>query len=64
MQVPAEYKDTPEALCAKVTEEDLDNTPPDAEVRVVLEEHESEFETREEWESAQPEVVVDSTEEG
>lgn len=41
--VPAEYGDTRESLCAKVTDEHLDATAPDADQRVVLEEHESEF---------------------
>lgn len=41
--VEAEYGDDYASLCAKVTEEVLDQTAPDAENRVVLEEHESPF---------------------
>lgn len=41
--VEAEYGDTYASLCAKVTEEQLDELPPDGENRVVLEEHQSEF---------------------
>lgn len=41
--VAAEYGDTRESLCAKVTEEQLDELTPDAENRVVIEEHQSEY---------------------
>lgn len=40
-QVPAEYGDTDADLVAKVSEEQLDGDPPAAEVRVILEAHES-----------------------
>lgn len=39
--VPAEYGDDYASLAAKVGEDFLDETPPDADVRAVLEEHES-----------------------
>lgn len=35
-EVPAEYGDTDESLKAKVTEAQLDNTPPNAERRVIV----------------------------
>lgn len=40
IEVPAEYGDTPESLRAKVTEEQLDETAPNAETRVLLPEGE------------------------
>lgn len=36
IEVPAEYGDTPESLKAKVTEQQIDETAPDAETRVLL----------------------------
>ena len=42
--VPAIYGDNYQSLCAKVTEDHLDDVPPDDENRVVLEEHDSEYE--------------------
>lgn len=41
VEVDAEYGDTYASLCEKVQEDRLDLTPPDADHRVVLEEHES-----------------------
>lgn len=43
--VDAEYGDDYNSLAAKVSEEQLDSTAPDAETRVVLEEHDSAHET-------------------
>lgn len=39
--VEAEYGDTDEILLSKITEEFLDETPPDSEVRIHLEAHDS-----------------------
>ena len=36
LNVPAEYGDTDEMLKAKVSEQQLDETAPDAETRVIL----------------------------
>lgn len=41
VNVTAEYGDTYQSLCGKVSEEQLDTLPHEAENRVVLEEHES-----------------------
>lgn len=43
VEVEAVYGDTPEMLKAKVSEEYLDATVPDAETRVILEHHDSEY---------------------
>lgn len=55
LPVEAEYGDTYESLCAKVSEETLDNTAPDAEQRVVVEEHDSKYETLQEYLDDHPE---------
>lgn len=49
LPVEAEYGDTYESLCAKVSEEILDATAPNAEQRVVVEEHDSNYETLQEY---------------
>lgn len=40
LKVPAEYGDTPDSLKAKVTEQQLDDTAPNAETRVLMPEGE------------------------
>lgn len=57
VNVEAEYGDDTEALKAKVTEQYLDDTAPDAETRVILEHHESEFDTYEEYVASLPTAV-------
>lgn len=51
--VDAEYGDTYQSLCDKVSEAYLDDTAPDAENKVVLEEHNSAYSTLEEYVSAE-----------
>lgn len=53
--IPAEYGDTPESLKAKISEQQLDDTPPNAETRVLLPLAESEHATLQEYEAAHPE---------
>lgn len=55
--VEAEYGDDYASLCAKVAEDHLDDTTPDADHRVVLEEHESpvaKWWERDEWVGMEP----------
>lgn len=54
VEVDAEYGDTYRSLARKVSEEHLDATAPDAETRVVVEEHDSEFATLDEFNAANP----------
>jgi hypothetical protein len=49
-KVSAGYKDTPDSLKEKVTEEFLDKTPPLEETRVILEDAESRYDTYQDWE--------------
>lgn len=50
--VEAEYGETDADLMAKVSETELDEGIPDAETRVILENHASEYETLDEYEAA------------
>lgn len=47
--VDAEYGDDDDSLKAKVTEKYLDSVAPNAETRVVLEDHASQYETLQEY---------------